>query len=65
MRNTDLGMRHLKGVDFFMTARMKRSAIRGDGAINFPHSASPFDFAQDRLHAGYIDATLFIQPTLK
>jgi len=34
MRNTDLGMRHLKGVDFFMTARMKRSAIRENWAAN-------------------------------
>ena len=36
MRNTDLGMRHLKGVDFFMTARMKPScgAIRGEHGTN-------------------------------
>ena len=35
---------------------MKRSAIREDRATDFPYSASPFDFAQDRLPAGYVSA---------
>ena len=36
MRNTDLGIRLWKGVDFFMTARMKPScgAIRGEHGTN-------------------------------
>ena len=41
----------------FLFDRLSRSEAQfGDGATNFPHSASPFDFAQDRLHAGYLSA---------
>ncbi len=48
MRNTDLGMRHLEGVDFSMTARMEPLC----GAIRDGRGRNPaFRFATYGLHS--------------